>query len=425
MYKNRFIYPILEQQKDNQKITILIGPRQVGKTTLMRRLHDQFNKEHTCLMLDLDIYSHYEQVSTYENLLNTLKLNGYRVDQNERFILFLDEFQRYADISRVLKAVYDHHSNIKVYASGSSSLAINEQIQESLAGRKRTIRVYPLSFQEYLHFRERNDLVNKLQKLSTVQSDNLDRLLPDVYEEFYRFLIYGGYPEVAQVKEQELEAKEVLASIFDLYVKKDLVDFLKVDRIKHAKTLIRHLAVNHGQETSYSQLAQVAAIDEKTAKNYVDILTETFIITVHPPWFTNRNKELVKTPKIYFLDNGVRNYFINNFNDHDMRQDSPFLFEGYVISELIKAGTASDQIKFWRTKNRQEVDLILEAGGELKPVEIKYKKRLKSSDYKGLKSYQKSYPDCHQPCMVNLNSNLLSNGVQHLSPFDMGYFLVK
>ncbi|MFO7830864.1 MAG: ATP-binding protein [Desulfuromonadaceae bacterium] len=423
MYKNRYIYSRLEQQKDKHKITILIGPRQVGKTTLMRRLHDQFNNEHTCLMLDLDIYSHYEQVSTYENLLNTLKLNGYRLDQRELFILFLDEFQRYADISMVLKAVYDHHPNIKVYASGSSSLAINEQIQESLAGRKRVIRVYPLSFQEYLHFRERDDLGNKLQNLLTVQSGNLDELLPDVYEEFYRFLIYGGYPEVAQVEEQEV--KEVLASIFDLYVKKDLVDFLKVDRIKHAKMLIRHLAVNHGQENSYSQLAQVAAIDEKTAKNYVEILAETFIITVHPPWFTNRNKELVKTPKIYFLDSGVRNFFINNFNHHDMRQDSPFLFEGYVISELIKAGTASEQIKFWRTKNRQEVDLILESGGELTPVEIKYKDRLKSSDYKGLKGYQKIYPDSHQPFMVNLTSNLLSNGVQHLSPFDIGYFLGK
>ncbi|MCK5913079.1 MAG: ATP-binding protein [Desulfuromusa sp.] len=423
MYKSRYIYPTLEKQKDNHKISILIGPRQVGKTTLMRHLKDQFSNEHTCLMLDLDIYSHYEQVSTYENLLNTLKLNGYRLDQRELFILFLDEFQRYADISRVLKAVYDHHPNIKVYASGSSSLAINEQIQESLAGRKRIIRVYPLSFQEYLHFRERDDLNEKLQKLSAVQSDNLDTLLPDAFAEFYRFLIYGGYPEVAQVEEQE--AKEVLASIFDLYVKKDLVDFLKVDRIKHAKTLIRHLAVNHGQETNYSRLAQVAAIDEKTAKNYVEILMETFIITVHPPWFMNRNKELVKTPKIYFLDNGVRNFFINNFNQHDMRQDSPFLFEGYVISELIKAGTSSDQIKFWRTKNRQEVDLIIEAGGRVRPVEIKYKKQLKSSDYKGLKNYQKTYPDSLPPFMVNLTSNLLSNGVQHLSPFDIGHFLGK
>ena len=125
MYKNRQIYPTLEKQKKNGKITILIGPRQVGKTTLLQRLFDQLRNDHRCLFLDLDIYSHYEQVSSYENLINTLKLNGYQTAQPELFILFLDEFQRYSDISRVLKSVCDHHHNIKVYASGSSSLAIN------------------------------------------------------------------------------------------------------------------------------------------------------------------------------------------------------------------------------------------------------------------------------------------------------------
>ncbi|MEA3332015.1 MAG: ATP-binding protein [Pseudomonadota bacterium] len=417
MYRNRQIYPALERQKNNGKITILIGPRQVGKTTLLRRLYNQFNSDHHCLFLDLDIYSHYEQVSSYENLINTLKLSGYQALQQKLFILFLDEFQRYSDISRALKSVCDHHPNIKIYASGSSSLAINEQIHESLAGRKRILRIYPLSFQEYLHFCGRDDINEKLQKVSIIQCNNLDALLPDAFEEFYRFLIYGGYPEVAQVDERE--KREVLASIFDLYVKKDLVDFLKIDRIKHAKTLIRHLAVNHGRETSYSRLAQVATIDEKTAKNYVEILMETFVVTVHSPWFMNRNKELVKTPKIYFLDNGLRNFFINNFNPHDMRQDSSFLFEGYVISELIKSGVMPDQIKFWRTKNRQEVDLILDDGGELKPVEIKYKKCLKSTDYRGLKAYRKAYPNCNYLYLVNLTNNSMTGEVQHLSPFDL------
>ena len=418
MYKDRLIYPVLEKQKENGKITILVGPRQVGKTTLLRHLFEQFHKDHRCLFLDLDIYSHYEQVSSYENLINTLKLNGYQVAQPEIFILFLDEFQRYSDISRVLKSVCDHHHNIKVYASGSSSLAINKQIQESLAGRKRVIRIYPLSFREYLHFRDKNELNEKLHKLSTIQSDQLDALLPDAFAELNQFMVYGGYPEVAQVEVKE--KREVLGSIFDLYVKKDLVDFMKVDRIRQAKILIRHLAINHGQETSYSHLAQVSAIDEKTAKNYVEILKETFVVCVLSPWFTNRNKELVKTPKIYFIDNGVRNFFINNFNPHDMRQDSSFLFEGYVISELIKAGVIAEQIKFWRTKNRQEVDLILEDGGNLKPIEIKYKRRLKSTDYKGLKGYTKAYPTSHPLYLVNLVNNTTMGEIQHLSPFDLG-----
>ena len=135
MYKERLIYSALEKQKDNNKITILTGARQVGKTTLMRKLYETFQKTHDVMFLDLDIYSMYEKVSTYENCINTLKLNGYKTSQKKPYILFLDEFQRYADISRVLKNIYDHHSNIKIYASGSSSLAINEQVQESLAGR--------------------------------------------------------------------------------------------------------------------------------------------------------------------------------------------------------------------------------------------------------------------------------------------------
>lgn len=417
MYKDRQIYPTLERQKENGKITILVGPRQVGKTTLLRHLYDNLQDNHQCLFLDLDIYSNYEKVSTYENLLNTLKLHGYQDNQQGLFVLFLDEFQRYSDISKVLKNISDHHGNVKIYASGSSSLAINQQIQESLAGRKRILRIYPLSFNEYLHFRKKDELKEKLQKISSINSTHLDKLMPEAFEELNRFMIYGGYPEVVQVDDQE--KIEVLASIFDLYVKKDLIGFLQVDRIGNAKTLIRYLAVNHGQETSYSRLAQVAGINEKTAKNYVEILKETFIVTVHPPWFTNRNKELVKTPKIYFLDNGVRNYFINNFNWHDMRQDTSFLFEDYVISELIKTGVMAESIKFWRTKNRQEVDIILEEGGVVKPVEIKYKKRLKSSDYNGLKNFRKAYPESHIPYLINLANSTMTDEVHHLSPFEL------
>ncbi|MFO7984837.1 MAG: AAA family ATPase [Desulfatiglandaceae bacterium] len=181
--------------------------------------------------------------------------------------------QRYADISRVLKAVCDHHPRVKMYASGSSSLAINEQIQESLAGRKRIIHMCPLSFFEYLNFTEQYALVQQLDNLPNIQSDSLAKLVPDAFRALEQFFIYGGYPEVALTPLSQ--KREVLESIFDLYVKKDLVDFLNIERISHAKTLIHHLAVNHGQEAKYSQLAQVAGVDEKTAKNYLEILRET------------------------------------------------------------------------------------------------------------------------------------------------------
>jgi predicted AAA+ superfamily ATPase len=422
MYKERLIYSALEKQKDNNKITILTGARQVGKTTLMRKLYETFQKTHDVMFLDLDIYSMYEKVSTYENCINTLKLNGYKTSQKKPYILFLDEFQRYADISRVLKNIYDHHSNIKIYASGSSSLAINEQVQESLAGRKRIIHIYPLSFSEYLNFIEKDDLIQQIDRLPEIRSDNLTDLMPEVFQALEKFLIYGGYPEV--VLSSDKEKADVLVSIFDLYVKKDLVDFLRVERIKHAKTLIRHIAVNNGKEAKYSEMAQVAGIDEKTVKNYIEILKETFLISVHSPWFTNRNKELVKMPKVYFSDNGVRNYFINNFNSVALRSDMPFLFEGFVISELIKKGVSADHIKFWRTKNKDEVDLIIDNGSEIRPIEIKFKKNLKSSDFKGLYKFNKTYPD-HKPLfMVNLCSNTPVNDIIfQLSPFEINGLL--
>ncbi len=246
--------------------------------------------------------------------------------------------------------------------------------------------------------------------------------MPEVFQALEKFLIYGGYPEV--VLSNDKEKADVLVSIFDLYVKKDLVDFLRVERIKHAKTLIRHIAVNNGKEAKYSEMAQVAGIDEKTVKNYIEILKETFLISVHSPWFTNRNKELVKMPKVYFSDNGVRNYFINNFNPVALRSDMPFLFEGFVISELIKKGVSADHIKFWRTKNKDEVDLIIDNGNGIRPVEIKFKKNLKSSDFKGLYKFNKNYPD-HKPLfMMNLCSNTPVNDfIFQVSPFEINELL--
>ena len=418
MYKDRLIYSVLEKQKDNHKITILTGARQVGKTTLMRKLCETFQKTHDVMFLDLDIYSQYEKVSTYENCINTLKLNGYNNSQKKPYILFLDEFQRYSDISRVLKNIYDHHPNIKIYASGSSSLVINEQIQESLAGRKRIIHIYPLSFSEYLNFIERDDLLRQMAHLPGIHSDNLSDLIPEVFQALEKFLIYGGYPEV--VLSSDNEKPDVLVSIFDLYVKKDLVDFLRVERIKHARTLIRHIAVNNGQEAKYREMAQVSGIDEKTVKNYIEILKETFLISVHPPWFSNRNKELVKMPKIYFSDSGVRNYFINNFNPGALRSDMPFLFEGFVISELIKKDVSADHIKFWRTKNKNEVDLIIDDGRIIRPVEIKFKKKLKPSDFRGLYRFNKTYPDYTPLFMMNLCSNMPVNDIiAQISPFEI------
>jgi predicted AAA+ superfamily ATPase len=146
--KKRLIYSKILDQQDSRKASIIIGPRQVGKTTILKELHRQIGG----LFFDIDIFTDYEQVSTYEKFIASLKINGYRPEQAKRFFVFLDEFQRYPDLSRVIKSIYDHHKNIKIYATGSSSLEIKNSAQESLAGRKIITHVYPLDFGEFLFF---------------------------------------------------------------------------------------------------------------------------------------------------------------------------------------------------------------------------------------------------------------------------------
>lgn len=422
MFRYRTLLDELITHVENKKITILVGPRQVGKTTLMKQLYEIFKNTYKCLFFDLDIPSHYLKVNTYESFINSLKLEGYH-DNGPLFVVFLDEFQRFPDMAIVLKNIADHHHNIKIYASGSSSLAIHASIQESLSGRKRIVYVYPLSFKEYLKFLQYDYLVEKIENLFSISSDNLKQLLPELYPELNQFLIYGGYPEVALAK-NEKEKGEVLASIFDLYVKKDLMDFLKIDKIRQVKTIIEFLSINNGQQINYNQISQIVGLDEKTVKNYIEILKETFIVFIQRPWFTNKNKELTKLPKIYFIDNGVRNFFINNFTKIELRPDAPFLFEGFIVSECIKKNIPSDALKYWRTKNKQEVDLIIDYGINLKIIEIKYKDIIKKSDLNGLFAFKRYYPQFSDIYCIAKSSNKDCHGIPCFSPFDFDKIIV-
>lgn len=394
--KSRKLIKYIEQDLANRWISVILGPRQVGKTTLLKQLH----KKTGGLFLDLDIYSNFEKVSTYENFLVTLELNSYKKDQKGFFYVYLDEFQRYADLTKVLKNIYDHHENIKILITGSSSLTIKNRIQESLAGRKRVFEMYPLSFEEFLDFKDRSDLLEVLKNTRTMhQVSNLMTLAPELYAQLEEFMIYGGYPRV--VLSSKVEKKLVLESIFDSYIKKDLVDYLKLEKISNAKTLMELLAVNHGSITNYNNYASVAGIDAVTVKNYIEILNETFITMNLRPFFKNKNKEISKNPKVYFIDNGARNYFVNNFNSMDIRDDAAFLFESFVVSEFLKSGLSADSLKFYRTYTKVEVDLIIDLIHKQIPVEIKYKANCKKKDFSGLIQFIKEY-NSDEAYMINL-----------------------
>ena len=416
---SRKIFEKLKEQANDKKISLLLGARQVGKTTLLKELYLQFSRTNKCLFLDLDIISNYEKASTFENLINTLRLNGYKEDQKEFFYLFLDEFQRYVNIVKIMKNVYDNLNNVKIYASGSSSLIIKNQVQESLAGRKKINEIFPLDFEEFLWFKQNEKLIKKFSNIKSLKGDSLNSSLKEFNELLKEFLVFGGYPEVV-LKSLGNEKSEVLASIFDLYVKKDLVEYLKIEKILDMKKLIEFLAVNNGQKIKYEDTSKLTSLSFKELKRHIEILKETYLIEELRPFYTNKNKELVKIPKIYFIDNGVRNYFINNFNGLSLRNDSGFLFEGFVISELLKKGVKN--LKFWQDKNENEVDVIVQERSQIFPIEIKFKQNLKSEDFRGIEAFLKNYPKTKRGYLINMGIQKLSKKINLILPYFAQWF---
>ncbi|MCE2929249.1 MAG: ATP-binding protein [Candidatus Caenarcaniphilales bacterium] len=401
--KSRKLIKNIEDDLANRWITVILGPRQVGKTTLLKQIHQQTGG----LFLDLDIFSNFEKISSYEKFIQTLELNSYRKNQKDFFYVFLDEFQRYSDISRILKNVYDNHENIKILVTGSSSLTIKNQIQESLAGRKRVFDLYPLSFEEFLDFKDKDDLLKIYHSLKQMNSiADLNKLAPELYDELEEFLIFGGYPRV--VLSSRADKVLVLESIFDSYIKKDLVDYLKIEKIINAKTLMELLAVNNGAISNYNHYGGIAGIDAVTVKNYIEILNETFITIALRPFYKNKNNEISKNPKIYYVDTGARNFLTNNFNQLSIRDDAPFLFESFVISEILKAGYKQDSLKFYRTHTHVEVDLVIDLVHKQVPIEIKYKNHIKKKDYSALSYFIEKYK-CSEAFLVNLSQSGVLN----------------
>lgn len=414
MVIRRKIFEKLKAQAKERKISLLIGARQVGKTTLLKELFQELSIDGKCLFLDIDILSNYEKVSSFETLLSTLKLNGYEENQKNLFYLFLDEFQKYPSLTKVMKNVYDNLENVKIYASGSSSLTIKNQVQESLAGRKEIIEIFPLDFKEFLIFKGKKDLVGNLVNIKKLSGEDLSASLKEYRSFLEEFMIFGGYPEVV-LKNSKEDKQKVLASIFDLYVKKDLLEYLNVEKILNVKRLIEFLAVNNGQKIKHEELSKVSSLGFKDTKKYIEILSETYLVREVRPFFTNKNKEIVKIPKIYFIDNGVRNYFISNFNSLKLRNDSGYLFEGFIFSEFIKY--EKKDIKFWNDKNLKEVDFVLENNGEVIPIEIKFKQELKSDDFSGLNNFFNSYKNTKKGFLVNLSKQAKEKKTKLVLPY--------
>ncbi|MDR2813550.1 MAG: ATP-binding protein [Prevotellaceae bacterium] len=341
----RILSQTIEKDFFKQKIIAVLGPRQVGKTTLLKQI---VGNSDSVLMLNCD---NLDERLALENK-NTTELR--HLFGNHKIVL-IDEAQRVKNIGLTLKIAADTIHDIQVIATGSSSLDIGHEINEPATGRLLEYKLFPFSWQE-------------LANSSSVQDEH--RLLE------YR-MIYGMYPEVVTNSD---DAKRILRTLTNSYLYKDLLAYKGIRKPDVLQRLVQAIALQLGSEVSYNELSRLVGIDKETVENYIDLLEKCFIVFRLGSFSRNLRKEIRKGKKIYFYDNGIRNAILSNFAPLSLRQDVGALWENFMVSERLKYNAYFGhypQSYFWRTQDQQEVDLIEEEDGQIKAYEFKWNARLK------------------------------------------------
>jgi predicted AAA+ superfamily ATPase len=342
-----------------KKAIVVVGPRQVGKTTLLNQIAASVGKKVLFLNCDEpDIRSRLDMPSSSQ--LKAL------IGDSE--LVLIDEAQRVKNIGITLKLLIDNFSETQVIVTGSSALELSNSINESLTGRKFEYKMYPFSFKELVNA---NGLISE------------SRLLE-------HRLIYGMYPDVVNNQGNE---REILTNIVSSYLYKDIFEFQDIRKPETIEKLLQALALQVGNEVSFNELSQLLGIDTATVQRYIDLLEKSYILFHLRSFSRNVRNELKKSRKIYFYDNGVRNALISNFNSLAIRSDVGSLWENFMVSERVKRNNYSFNYAsyyFWRTTQQQEIDYIEERDGKLNCYEFKWKQGKKGSLSK---TFSANYPD--------------------------------
>ena len=389
---------VIEHLKEKE-MTVIIGPRQVGKTTLLEQVQEYLvNKEKNnpeCLFyFNLDLAKNLALFEDQENIINFIRD---RKRKNETMYLFIDEVQRIKNAGIFLKGIYDLKLGVKFILTGSSSLEIKSKIQEALTGRKKIFNLMPLSFSEYASHKNPSvlEIIKKQKIISEYDFNELEKLVNS-------FAVFGGYPRVA-IEKNVNKKIDLLEELYNSYLEKDIVSFLKIKNSVSFNKLVSLLAAQAGNLLNINQLAADTAVEVKTLNHYLEILESTFIIKLVKPFFTNPKKELVKMPKIYFIDNGIRNFALSRFDNLDERFDKGEVFENLVASELLKIIKLPHSLYYWRSLQKAEVDFIIRKGdGEIIPIEVKAQKIEKLAISKSYRSFLSRY-NPKRAYLVNYN----------------------
>lgn len=346
MMIKRIIEESVSKRLFKGKVIVLIGPRQVGKTTLLKKILS----DHDFLFLDGDD----PLVRTQLTNPNTKDLS---VILGNAKLVFIDEAQRIENIGLTAKIIHDQFKDVQLLISGSSAFELRNHTNESLTGRKWEYYLYPLSYEE----------LEKSTSFLEARRDLENRL------------IYGFYPDVINNPGEE---RDILNEITQSYLFKDILAYGNIKKPEVLEKILRALAFQVGSEVSYNEIAQLTGVDKNTVASYIHLLTLSYIVYPLTSFSRNLRNEIKTNQKIYFYDNGIRNALIQNFNPLELRNDIGALWENFLITERLKRNhyhRIYANRYFWRTKQQQEIDYVEEKDGIISGFEFKWNPKAKTS----------------------------------------------
>ena len=359
----------LREHLQKKEISLIIGTRQSGKTTIMMLLKEELDRKgEPTLFLNLDIEEDARFFTSQSLLKKKIELE---LGRGGGFV-FIDEIQRKIDAGLFLKGLYDMNLPYKLIVTGSGSLELKEKIHESLLGRKRLFELSTISFPEFVNYVTNYKYENELDKFFSLEKGRTGEYLLE-------YLNFGGYPRVI-LEEKQRDKHLIIDEIFRSYIEKDISYLLKVEKIEAFKSMVILLSSQTGQLVNLSEISNSIGTSAITLANYIRYGEGTFIFKKLTPFFRNIRKEISKSAKIYFNDLGFRNYSIGKFGLLSDPADFGAVFENFVHLILKeKISNSPFKLHFWRTKDKAEVDFILNISEKIIPFEVKFNAKGKIS----------------------------------------------
>ncbi|MBI5358803.1 ATP-binding protein [Candidatus Amesbacteria bacterium] len=376
----RQILSELEEHLSKPEITLLVGPRQAGKTYLMQLLKTKLESDGLkTLFLSLDFEQDRQYFGSQADLLKKIQLEFGGI----KGYIFIDEIQRKADAGLFLKGLYDQGLSYKFIVSGSGSLELKENIHESLAGRKQVFEITPLTFSEFVNFRTDYKYLDRWNDFFAIEKNKAKEL-------FEEYLMFGGYPKVVLSATLE-DKKAAMGELYQSYLERDIKALLGVHRLDAFSNLVKILASQIGGMINVSELANTVGASVQTINNYLWYMEKTFIINRISPYFRNIRKEISKSPLYYFGDLGLRNYSLGLFGVSVTPATTGHLFENFTYLELKENFSEPAQIHYWHTRSDAEVDFVVDRGSQIIPVEVKYRKIENSAISRSFRNFLEVY----------------------------------